>query len=338
MNIDVQYTGWMERDGERLTRTEIERMLADEPALLARCGGEFTLAWDACRARDHFGIIPAPVPAGAIVCGGRTVGTVDPAPPACDLEEAILTAIRLRSDDGVVALSGGVDSSLVAGIAGLECVVVGLEESHDAVQAARAARELDLVLHTVTPTEARIEEVLARVVSVIPDPTNPVDASIATTLYFVAEWAGEQGYSRILAGQGADELFGGYARYLDSEDLAAELERDFHGLADQALRDQRVAALHGAYFSLPYMDVRVVRAIRAVPAHERVRDGVRKHLLRTIAERHIPAEIAWHEKKAMQYGSGIWRAIQRLARKNGYKKSVQGYLTQISRAEYGIGD
>lgn len=328
----------MERDGERLTRTEIERMLSQEPALLSQCGGEFALAWDACRARDHFGIIPASVPAGAIVCGGRTVGRIEPSPPPCDLEEAILTAIRLRSDDGVVALSGGVDSSLVAGIAGLECVVVGFEESHDAVQAARAARELGLTLHTVTPTEALIEEALTHVVSVIPDPTNPVDASIATTLYFVAEWAGEQGYSRILAGQGADELFGGYARYLGSEDLAAELEHDFHGLADQALRDQRIAALHGAYFSLPYMDVRVVRAIRGVPAHERVRDGVRKHLLRTIAERHIPAEIAWHEKKAMQYGSGIWRVIQRLARKNGYKKSVQGYLNQISRAEYGIGD
>ncbi|MCK9308055.1 MAG: asparagine synthase, partial [Methanoculleus sp.] len=46
-------------------------------------------------------------------------------------------------------------------------------------------------------------------------------------------------------------------------------------------------------------------------------------------------EIARAEKKAMQYGSGIWRIIQRLARQNGYKKSVQGYLTEISRAEHG---
>jgi len=96
-----------------------------------------------------------------------------------------------------------------------------------------------------------------------------------------------------------------------------------------------VAALHGAYFSMPYLDTRVVRAARAIPAGEKVRGGVRKHPLRTVAERHIPAEIARAEKKAMQYGSGIWRTMHQLTRQNGYKKSVQGYLTEISRAEHG---
>ncbi|MDN7025726.1 asparagine synthase [Methanoculleus sp. FWC-SCC1] len=338
MTPEIHLKGWLERDGKVLARAEVERMLSQEPELLSRCGGEFALAWDACRARDRFGIMLSPEPAGTIVCNGQAVGAIDPTPPACDLEEAIVTAVRLRSDEGIVALSGGVDSSLVAALAGLECVVVGVEESHDAARAAHVARDLGLVLHTVTPTEAEIEEALARVVRVIPDPTNPVDAAIATTLSFVAAWAGEHGYTRILAGQGADELFGGYARYLESENLAADLERDFAGLAHQGVRDQRVAALHGAYFSLPYMDVRVVRAIRGVPAAEKVRDGVRKYPLREIAARHIPADTAWYEKKAMQYGSGIWRVIQRLTRKNGYKKSVQGYLNHISRAEYGIGD
>ncbi len=338
MTPEIQLKGWLERNGEVLACTEIERMLDQEPSLLAQCGGEFALAWDTCRARDRFGIMLAPEPAGTIVCNGRAVGTIDPTPTPCDLEEAIVTAVRLRSDEGIVALSGGVDSSLVAALAGLECVVVGVEESHDVARATQVARDLGLTLHTVTPTEADIEAALARVIRVIPDPTNPVDAAIATTLSFVAEWAGEHGYSRILAGQGADELFGGYARYLESDDLAADLERDFAGLAHQGLRDQRVAALHGAYFSLPYMDVRVVRAIRGVPAHERVRGGVRKYPLREVAARHIPADAAWYEKKAMQYGSGIWRVIQRLTRQNGYKKSVQGYLNHISRAEYGIGD
>jgi asparagine synthase (glutamine-hydrolysing) len=96
-----------------------------------------------------------------------------------------------------------------------------------------------------------------------------------------------------------------------------------------------VAALHGAYLSMPYLDVRVVRAARSIPAAERVRGGVRKYPLRVVAQEYIPAEIARAEKKAMQYGSGIWRIIQRLARQNGYKKSVQGYLTEISRAEHG---
>ncbi|MDV2481757.1 asparagine synthase [Methanoculleus sp. Wushi-C6] len=327
--------GWIERDGVRLSPAEAERMLSEEPQALARCGGEFLLAHDDCIARDAFGIMPGPVPPGTVFCSGREVARIAPDPAPCSLEEAIVTAVGLRSDEGVTAFSGGVDSGLVAALARLPCVTVGIEGSHDARWAAAAARTMGLDLTIVSPTEEEIAEALTQVVRVIPDPTNPVEASIATTMYFAAAWAGEQGHTRILAGQGADELFGGYARYLSSPDLAAELERDFADLGRQGTRDQAVAALHGTYLSMPYLDVRVVRAARSIPAAERVRGGVRKYPLRMVAQEYIPAEIARAEKKAMQYGSGIWRTIQHLSRKNGYKKSVQGYLTEISRAEHG---
>ncbi len=326
--------GWMEHDGVRLSPVDVERMLGEGPEAIARCGGEFALVWDDCIARDTFGIMPGPVPPGTVYCSGREVARIAPEPEVCTLEEAIVAAVGLRSDEGVVAFSGGVDSGLVAHLAHLPCVTVGIGGSHDAGWAAKAARTMGLDLTTVSPTEDEVAEALARVVRVIPDPTNPVEASIATTLYFVAAWAEDHGHTRILAGQGADELFGGYARYLTSPDLATELERDFADLGRQGTRDQAVAALHGAYFSMPYLDIRVVRAARAIPAAERVRGGVRKYPLRVVAERHIPPEIARAEKKAMQYGSGIWRAMQRLARNNGYKKSVQGYLTEISRAQH----
>ena len=327
--------GWIERDGVRLTPADVERMLEAGPEALNGCGGEFLLSRGDCIARDAFGVMPGPVPPGTVWCGGREVARIAPDPSRCTLEEAIVTAVSLRSDEGVVAFSGGVDSGLVAGLAHLPCVTVGIEGSHDSAWAAKAARMMGLELTIVSPTEEEVVEALARVVEVIPDPTNPVEASIAATMYFAAAWAGEQGHTRILAGQGADELFGGYARYLTSPDLAAELEQDFADLRRQGARDQAVAALHGAYFSMPYLDVRVVRAARSIPAAERVRGGVRKYPLRVVAQEYIPAEIARAEKKAMQYGSGIWRIIQRLARQNGYKKSVQGYLTEISRAEHG---
>jgi len=327
--------GWIERDGVRLSPVDVERMLKEEPQALTRCGGEFLLTYDDCTARDAFGIMPGPVPPGTVLCGGREVARIAPDPPPCGLEEAIVTAVALRSDEGVMAFSGGVDSGLIAALARLPCVTVGIEGSHDARWAAKAARMMGLDLAIVSPTEKEVAEALVQVVGVIPDPTNPVEASIAATLYFAAAWAAEHGHTRILAGQGADELFGGYARYLSSPDLAAELERDVADLGRQGTRDQAVAALHGTYLSMPYLDVRVVRAARSIPAAEKVRGGVRKYPLRMVAGDHIPAEIARAEKKAMQYGSGIWRTIQHLARKNGYKKSVQGYLTEISRAEHG---
>lgn len=330
----MNLTGWIERDGVRLSPADVERMLKDGPEALAPCGGEFLLTYGDCIARDALGIVPGPVPPGTVCSGGREIARVAPDPAPCTLEEAIVTAVGLRSDEGAVAFSGGVDSALVAHLARLPCVAVGLQGSHDLERAEKAARMMGLDLAIVTPTEDEVAEALDRVVRVIPEPTNPLEVSIATTLYFAAEWAAEHGHTRILSGQGADELFGGYARYLSSLDLARDLDRDFADLGRQRRRDQAVATLLGTNLSLPYLDVRVVRAARAIPAEEMVRGGVRKHPLRVVAEHHIPTEMAWAEKKAMQYGSGIWKVIQRLARRNGYKKSVQGYLTEISRAEH----
>lgn len=329
----VMLQGWIEEDGQRLSADDVGALLEAGPSAVGRFGGEFLLSWDGCVARDHFGIIPGPCPAGSVFCNGREAGTVSPDPPDLDLHDAIVEAVRLRSDAGVTALSGGVDSSLIAVLAGLPCVAVGLPGSHDLERAAYVAEKLGLSLHTVELTPAMISAALHAVVPVIPD-KNPVDASIATTLYCVAAWAAEHGYTRILAGQGADELFGGYARYLVSTDIAGDLEKDFRGLASQSARDQAVGGLHGTSFSLPYLDIRVVRAAQALPPAGMVAGGVRKRDLRRVAEREMPLDIARYEKKAMQYGSGVWKVIRKLARENGYKKSVQGYLNQIGETAH----
>jgi len=82
--------------------------------------------------------------------------------------------------------------------------------------------------------------------------------------------------------------------------------------------------------SYPYLDGRVVSAARALPAREKVAGGVRKRALREVAERFLPREVAWREKKAMQYGTGIWRELRRLARRKGFP-TVKEYLARAER-------
>jgi len=330
----LKLSGWVEIDGERLSQPDIEIIVKDHPEEILSFGGEFFLAGSGCRARDHFGILPGNCPKGTLICDGVVKGRINPPVPDLPLEEAIITAVNLRSDQGVTALSGGVDSTLVAHIAHRECVAVGLGDSHDLKQARHAADTLGLSCTYVTITPGEITAALPVVIGAIPL-KDPVNTSIALTQYFIARFAGEQGYQRIITGQGADELFGGYSRYLQTPTLAEDLERDFIGLEQQADRDQAIAALHGTYLSMPYLDVRVVRAARAIPAAEKVQGGRRKIPLRQVAERHIPQEFAWYEKKAMQYGSGVWKELQKLARKNGYKASLQDYIDHISRLEHG---
>jgi len=327
--------GWVEIDGRRVSDEELEITCAQRPEEILRFGGEFFLRCGGCRARDHFGIVQGDCPKGTLICGGEVRGNIEPAVPDMPLEEAIITAVRLRSDEGVTAFSGGVDSALVAKLAGRECVAVGLENSHDLKQAKYAAGLLGLDCTFVTIKEAEIEAALPVVVRTIPK-KDPVNCGIALTQYFIARWAGDNGYRRILTGQGADEIFGGYARYSASENLDEDLARDFTTLEAQAVRDQAIVALHKTCLSMPYLDLRVVRAARAIPAHEKVQGDRRKIPLRAVAERHIPQDLAWKEKKAMQYGSGVWGVIRKLARKNGYKTSLQDYIDQIIQVEHGL--
>lgn len=331
---ELELTGWVELEGVRLTRTDIETILRERPADILRFGGEFFFSKNGCRARDHFGIIQGDCPNGTFINESGSVSEILPTVTDVPLDEAIVTSVKLRSDEGVTALSGGVDSTLVAHLAGRECVAVGLEGSHDLRQARHAATTLNLTCTLVEIPRPAIEEALPLVIETIPR-KDPVNIGIALTQYFITKWAGEHGYHRIITGQAADEIFGGYSRYLETKTLEEDLKRDFAGLEQQAERDQSIAALHNTYLSMPYLDMRVVCAARKIPASEKVQGKLRKVPLRTVAERFIGPELAWYDKKAMQYGSGIAKELSRLARKNGYKTSVQDYINHISRVEHG---
>jgi asparagine synthase (glutamine-hydrolysing) len=321
--------GCVELGGRRLSSSAIEEILAMNPKEVTRFGGEFLLTWNSCIARDPFGIIPGETEPGIVVCKGKTVGFIRPDLPDRGLEKAILDAVGLRRTEGVCALSGGVDSTLVAALSRLPCIAIGTAGSHDLAQAKKAAGLIGLECSCIEIGDRDVTDALRDVLKVLPRPT-PVTTALGVAQYLVTRSAAELGHSVIISGQGADELFGGYARYLKSPDLASELGRDLLALKGQVSRDQAVASLHGARFSLPYLDCRVVRAARALPPGEKIRGGIRKYALREVAARYIPPEIAWYEKKAFQYGSGVAQTLQRFARHNGYKKSVQGYLNQVN--------
>ncbi len=212
----MHLAGWIELDGKLLSGEELMQAIRQDPGVVSRFGGEFYLEFGSCAARDYYGIIQGPCPAGTIICDGSVAGFVRPSYPALPLADAIRTAVRLRSDIGITALSGGVDSALIAAIARQPCLVTGMEGCHDIRQAEKVAALLDLPLHIKVVTPEEVENALPVVIGLIDDDPTPVDLGIGTTLYFVAETAGKLGHQRILTGQGADELFGGYARYQDA--------------------------------------------------------------------------------------------------------------------------
>jgi asparagine synthase (glutamine-hydrolysing) len=166
--------------------------------------------------------------------------------------------------------------------------------------------------------------------------TNAMDVQIALPLYLVAQRAARDGFDRLALGQGADELFGGYAKVAKAPDdprTDADTVRDARrevllGLPDQLERDLRAIRAASVEPVTPLLHDDVVTAAITLPGKWLVADGERKRALREAARDRLPAVVCEREKKAVQYGSLVAREVDRLARQAGFKRRMDDHVTQ----------
>jgi asparagine synthase (glutamine-hydrolysing) len=244
--------------------------------------------------------------------------------------------------DCAVLFSGGVDSSLITALAarhvpGITLITVGFSGSNDVKWAPDAAQllgmENNLILKIIDLDD--VESTIPRVMEAL-ETADPMAISLGVPLYIASTKAKSRNINLLLAGQGADELFGGYHRYKEiikksTASLHEAIVADVSRLPRRdILRDNTVAEAAGIKLAAPFLDPDVVELALSIPAVLKVRefDGelVGKYILRRAAESVVPAKIAWRDKKAMQYGSGVWAALGRLARQAGFKKQDKGYI------------
>jgi asparagine synthase (glutamine-hydrolysing) len=277
----------------------------------------------------------------------RRVVDLPPYDPVMDEEDAIRTldetlaaAVRARVHaSAAITFSGGIDSALIGALApGMPLVTVGLEGSHDVRAARQAARLMGVEdRHIVYEIgEKDVEYAVAGTVYAV-ESADPVKVSIALPLYILAQKARNDGYRVLLSGQGADELFAGYARYekaFDEGRLEKELDHDLRHIAEVNLeRDDAATMAHGVELRVPFLDMRVVAAARHMGPSLKVRhngkDYIRKYVLRKVAEKYLPPEVASAPKKAIQYGTGVQKTLEKLARTRG--STPAGYLESLYR-------
>jgi asparagine synthase (glutamine-hydrolysing) len=266
------------------------------------------------------------------------------------LQGLLLESVRERISDVeelAVAFSGGLDCSVIAALAktcgaDVHLVSVALKDQSEIRHVKDAAEALKLPFHLQTYTIGDVEDVLAKVLWLIEEP-DAVKVSIAIPFYWAAEVASKMRCRVLLAGHGGDELFGGYQRYLRvyARSGAATVREAMH--RDTLLsyemnlqRDNQVCSFHRMELRLPFLDREVVRFSLSLPVNLKIasaEDHLRKRVLRRAAQNlDVPFFIANKSKKAIQYTTGVDKALRRLAREEAL--SLREYVKKVFREVY----
>ncbi len=228
-----------------------------------------------------------------------------------------------------VLFSGGIDSSIVASVASeytdVTLYVTGVSNAHDIKTARSAAAQLNLPAIEIHLVESDIENAVPAVKRIISS-INPVEISYELPLFFVAKNSREK---ILLSGHGADELFAGYAKYLNAENLTKELDSDLATLSTVGiLKSKKTAAYFGKELRAPFLEPEVIDVCSKIPVEYKIKNGVRKYILREFGRTlGFPEEIITCKKKAAQYGSGIMAVMKGLAKRNGM--NLGEYLEKI---------
>jgi len=267
-------------------------------------------------------------------------------PDAAEKLQVLLEeSVRRRTHDMkevAVAFSGGLDSSLVAYLSAklglkVHLLHVSMENQTETEEAIKSSEQLKLPLQVYLYKDSDVEKTLPRVVALIEE-ADPIKASIGLPFYWTAQEAAEAGFRVVLAGQGADELFGGYQRYVNEyckDGTEKVLKTMFHDIVNIHIsnleRDVKITSYHDIELRMPFASFEVAEFAVGLPIECKIDpkpETLRKLVLRKLALNvGLPLSVADKPKKAVQYSTGINDAVKRVAKKHG--KTVNGYVTEL---------
>lgn len=250
-------------------------------------------------------------------------------------QEKLIQAVkdRIPKKRFGIFFSGGIDSTLIAFIckklgADFICYTVGIENSDDLIIAEKVALSLNLKLKTKKFTLEEMHIIFKKLVKIIP--RDIVSMGVGSVVYAAAEMAKKDKIDILFSGLGSEELFAGYQRHDEAEDINEECwngllkmhTRDF-------IRDYNIASYLNFKILTPFLDKNLVVHSMQISDKLKINNGYKKVIIRKVAENlGIPKEFAWRKKKAAQYGSKFDRAILRLAKRNGFKLKKE-YLESL---------
>ena len=129
------------------------------------------------------------------------------------IEDAVLIRTKNRVHEFTTLLSGGIDSSLITSIAKPDVIYTAHYDFSDFDEldyAKSLAKSIKKELKIIKPTKEEFLKYNKEIIYYMDTP--PTWTSF--TLFMLARQIKKDGFKIVLSGEGADELFGGYYRYL----------------------------------------------------------------------------------------------------------------------------
>ncbi|MFZ6027599.1 MAG: asparagine synthase B [Chloroflexota bacterium] len=221
---------------------------------------------------------------------------------------------RLMSDVPLgVSLSGGLDSSIVTFLAregkpGLNSFAVGIEGSSDLAAARLVSRAIGTRHHEYVYSLDEIKQALPEILYYL-ESFDPALVRSAVANYFLARLAAEH-VKVFLTGEGADELYAGYAylnQFETAEALQAELIYITSALHNTNLqRADRLSMAFGLEARVPFLDTASVALAFSLPTAKKLRrsDWPEKALLRHAFADDLPQSIVSRPKLKFSKGAG----------------------------------
>lgn len=225
--------------------------------------------------------------------------------------KSLLIKSVLEHNSDSIALSGGLDSSILASCAKNKkmtalALIAKDFSSPDLVHAQLVAKSCDLKLDITT---ADIEDLLSAAEQTIKilQVFNPIEIRNNIVVYLTMKSAKESGFGSIMTGDGADELFAGYNFFkrLSGQELEQDLQRIWSVMH---FPSRSISQSVGIMLHTPFLDDAISEYAKNISSDFKIREEKGKKygkwILRKAFEGDLPETIIWREKSAMQDGSG----------------------------------
>jgi asparagine synthase (glutamine-hydrolysing) len=263
--------------------------------------------------------------------------------PVSDVDEAkalvrstLGDAMRVRVDSDLtvgVVLSGGLDSSLtLIHVKELhpDCVAftVGTPDSEDVRYASRLCADLGVPHEIVDlrPGDIHLDDVRTAIrLSELTEYGDIINAVVSVPLFRRVH---ELGVKVVLAGDGSDELFGGYDMYHSVGDDVRQrlfLHKIRNLCRTELQRVDRTSMGQGVEVRVPFLDLALVELAMRMPIDLKMRDGQEKWIVREAFADVLPDYIRMRPKNPMSHSSGLHERARlyrplfaRMARSYGY--------------------